>query len=428
MGDGFTDSPDSEVMASGINSKSPTAVALGRQGPFFLWGFSAGPKDMTESGRRVFLNSIVYTAKFDRAPVLVRVTRDSRDRVPWMIGFLAAAKENHAEYLEAVRKHNEAQKVAREKARTAPEQLTDEEKFLLKVTEWPQETLEGYSRHIYTAFPPDVVKRCGNNAAKYQAWYKENRPYLYGPRRYYAEVDEDAKALGIANYDPKLLDACVASLELGKDVERATRLLERYTGESFAKPAEWRVWLTASRADLFFSDMGGYRFFAKAGADAGHRRALRSASLDEPTATNPVALTATVRPLSTTKGETTTVAVRMKMAPGWHTYASAGAEGSVEVTRLEEKLPNGVKAQGDWRNPDARPQRNGCEIYSGDAVFLRTFRLTSTDTGEVTLPIRVSFQACNEERCLPPTSITLKVRWKVVQGQGKDQTGGERRP
>jgi hypothetical protein len=297
------------VISGGVNHKSPTAVALGRQGPFFLWGFSAGPKDMTESGRRVFLNSLVYTAKFDRAPLLVRVTRDSRDRVPWMIGFIAAAKENHAEYLEAARKHNQEQKAAREKAKTAPEKLTDNEKFLLRVSEWPLETLARFSRYFYTSFPPDVVKRCGDDATKYQAWYIENRPYVYGPRPNYAEVDEDAKALGIANDDPKLLDACVTALEQGKDVHRATRLLRRYTGESFAKPAEWRAWLTASRADLFFSDMGGYRFFAKSGPDAGHRRALRALSLDEPTATSPVALTAVVRPASATMGETVTVAV-----------------------------------------------------------------------------------------------------------------------
>jgi hypothetical protein len=91
MGDGFADSPDAEVISGGVNHKTPTAVALGRQGPFFLWGFSAAPKEMTDAGRLVFLNSVVYTARFDRAPLLVRQVKDSRDRVPWMIGFIAHA-------------------------------------------------------------------------------------------------------------------------------------------------------------------------------------------------------------------------------------------------------------------------------------------------------------------------------------------------
>ena len=44
---GFEDSPDAELIASGLNSKDPHAIALARQGNFFLWGFSASPSDMT---------------------------------------------------------------------------------------------------------------------------------------------------------------------------------------------------------------------------------------------------------------------------------------------------------------------------------------------------------------------------------------------
>ena len=44
---GFEDSPDAEIISAGLNSKGPYSVALGRQGNFFLWGFSASPRDMT---------------------------------------------------------------------------------------------------------------------------------------------------------------------------------------------------------------------------------------------------------------------------------------------------------------------------------------------------------------------------------------------
>ena len=143
------------------------------------------------------------------------------------------------------------------------------------------------------------------------AWFKENRPYLYADRRFWAEVDKDVKDLGIANYDPKLLDVCVKSLEDGKDVERSTRLLERYTGEKYAKPAEWRAWLTASRPDLFFSDVGGYRFFCKAGHDVGHRRGALAAAIEEPTAENPVSLSASIHPA---------------VADGWRHLHARGAD------------------------------------------------------------------------------------------------------
>lgn len=75
---GFDDSPDAEVISSGINSKGPEAAALARHGNFFLWGFSAQPADMTESGRNCFLNAICYIKKFDGQSPIVRKTSVSR--------------------------------------------------------------------------------------------------------------------------------------------------------------------------------------------------------------------------------------------------------------------------------------------------------------------------------------------------------------
>src|SRR5262249_1336015 len=262
MGDGFTDSPDAEYISGGINHKTPTAVAIGRHGPFFLWGFSAAPNGMTEAGRRAFLNSVVYTAKFDHAPLLVRQTMTSRDRVPWIIGFLAAPREGHANQVEVVRNFNRDLTAIREKAKTNPDALTAKEKGYVGFKDLPEMTYDDYVgmllSHTRQSLPADVVERCGVDAAKYTAWYEENRPYLYSTRPHYNEVDRDAKALGIPNNDLRLLDKCVAALDRGLDADRAARLLKRYTGEAFATPAEWRAWLAASRADLFFSDIGGY--------------------------------------------------------------------------------------------------------------------------------------------------------------------------
>jgi hypothetical protein len=360
MGDGFADSPDAEYISGGINHKTPTAVAIGRHGPFFLWGFSATPKDMTESGRRAFLNSVVYAAKFDHAPLLVRLTMSSRDRVPWMIGFLASG-------------------------------MSDTRRN----------------------FPADVAERYGKDAAKYTAWFEENRPYMYSSKRFFHEVDEDAKALGIPNHDPRLLDACVAALDRGPDADRATRLLKRYTGEAFATPAEWRAWLAANRADLFFSDVGGYRFFSKAGPDAAHRRAVTAAAGDDPTEDRPVVLSAVVRPAAATVGDTVTVAVRMRIAPGWHTYAAAGKTEAAVLTRVEDALPVGAKPVGAWRLPKGLSQEGGGEHYTGDVVFLRTVTLEATPPGPVEIPVTVSFQACDQERCLPPQSVKLTARLEV---------------
>jgi hypothetical protein len=415
MGDGFTDSPDAEYIAGGVNHKTPTAVAIGRHGPFFLWGFSAPPGDLTESGRRAFLNSIVYAAKFDHAPLLVRLTMSSRDRVPWMIGFIAARQAAYASYTERVRQHNRDLAAAREKAKTAPGTLMAKEKELLGRKELAEKSYDEYARMSDTRrhFPADVVQRCGDDAVKFTAWYEENRPYMYSTKRFFHEVDEDAKALGIPNYDPRLLDACVAALDRGPDADRAARLLRRYTGEAFATPAEWRAWLAASRADLFFSDVGGYRFFPKSGADASHRRAVAAAAAEEPPADRPVALSAVVRPAAAAVGDTVTVAVRMTIAPGWHTYAAAGPGGAAVATRLGDALPAGAKAEGPWRPPAGEPQPNGGAAYTGDVVFLRTVRLEAVPPGALEVPLTVSFQACDRERCLPPETVKLTARVEV---------------
>ncbi len=63
---------DAEMLVAGYNTgKMNGAVAVGRHGNFLQWGFSAPPSQMTEAGRNLFLNCIVYITKFDgKAPRL----------------------------------------------------------------------------------------------------------------------------------------------------------------------------------------------------------------------------------------------------------------------------------------------------------------------------------------------------------------------
>src|SRR5262245_53006419 len=76
---GFGDSPDAEWISSGVNSKGPNSVALGRHGNLFLWGFAGDPTQMTESARRVFLNTIVYMRSFAGQAPLVKKQAQSRE-------------------------------------------------------------------------------------------------------------------------------------------------------------------------------------------------------------------------------------------------------------------------------------------------------------------------------------------------------------
>ena len=73
---GFLDSPDTEWISGGVNTKGPNAVAIGRHGNFFHWGFAASPTYMTEDAQLVFINAVHYIHQFDgRPPITRKVSR-----------------------------------------------------------------------------------------------------------------------------------------------------------------------------------------------------------------------------------------------------------------------------------------------------------------------------------------------------------------
>jgi len=205
---GFADSPDAEVISSGLNSKGPDSVAIGRHGNFFLWGFSAQPSDMTPEGRKCFLNSICYIKKYDGQKPLIAKTTSGR---AWALVY--------AGYLKTI----------------------NDENFIKQL------------------FPEDLRQRFGKDPEKYIQYYKENLEYLHEEKGRVA-VDEDVKGLGLSNRKVEFLDRCMSMLEKGEEQELAMRLLKRYTRETFSDAREWRAWLEKNRDQLFFTDTGGYKF------------------------------------------------------------------------------------------------------------------------------------------------------------------------
>lgn len=202
---GFTDSPDCEFIASGINSKGPRSVALGRQGNFFLWGFCAPPASLTDEAETVFLNTLVYMKRFDRQRPLHEKMRRARE---WLVQYAFLLKDQEAsDYLIA---------------RIDKDLLTDRDGMLARV----ERELD------YVWCDGDVFR-----------------------------IDADCKELGIPNRDARLLDACAEALERDANDARAQRLLRRYVGQDLGSAAAWREWIGTNRARLYFSDTAGYRWF-----------------------------------------------------------------------------------------------------------------------------------------------------------------------
>jgi hypothetical protein len=206
---GFEDSPDTEWISSGVNSKGPRSVALGRHGNFFLWGFAGDPSQMTESARRVFVNAVAYMKRFDGKSPLVAPLSQSRELALVYAAYLP--KYAGADWLKKM-------------------------------------------------FPEEVRERTGLDAAKVEAYYKESLEYVRVDNGAFA-VDADAKTLGVSNRKSAFLDKVLERLAGdGKDA-LAWRLVERYVERKFAEPAEFRAWVESNRPWLFFSDVGGYRWF-----------------------------------------------------------------------------------------------------------------------------------------------------------------------
>jgi hypothetical protein len=207
---GFTDSPDAEALVLGFNTgKEYGAVGIGRHGNFLQWGYWAPPSQMTEAGRKLFLNCICYIHKFEGKPPLIR--RTSSDR--WNAIRLAALIN-----------------------------LIKDESF------------------FSSTFPPELKEKYKGNPDGLVQYYKDNFESIYWNRVFL--VDNELKSLGIkSNRKIETLEKLISLLEDEKKADTARLLLARYTTEPFQNAEQWRSWFESNKDRIFFSDVGGYKFF-----------------------------------------------------------------------------------------------------------------------------------------------------------------------
>ncbi len=204
------DEPDSEVISSGLNSKGPESVAIARHGNFFFWGFFARPEHMTEEARKVFANSVAYITRFDgQQPVSKRLNMSRDDLSQYFVW-----------------------------ARKSPAILR-------------------------RAFGNDLVEKFDGDVAGLEKHVEANLGFMHTISRREIRVDDDAQAVGIANNDIAILQHCINHFESRNQMkaDRAKRLLKRYTHESFMTTAQWQQWLDTNRSRMFFSDVGGFKWY-----------------------------------------------------------------------------------------------------------------------------------------------------------------------
>jgi hypothetical protein len=250
---GFDDSPDAEVIAQGVAGKGPDTVALGRHANFFLWGFSASPADLQPAAQRLFVNVICYMRQFDGRRPIVRRIQQSRE---WVLRYAIVVREFSD--AERQRQIQELRAAVKQHPEFVPkERRGNPEAFVVEQFDLHQKSERAaWERQI----PENLRKQFGTNADKYVEYYRTNLEYLQ-PGVGGFVVDEDVKAIGVSNRRVELIDRCVSMLEHNDRAQLARRVLTRYTDEAFEAAPEWRKWLEQNRDSLFFSDVGGYRFF-----------------------------------------------------------------------------------------------------------------------------------------------------------------------
>lgn len=215
--DTIINSIDTELIAMGTSAKGPNRGAIVRHGRFTLWAFEGAVDDMTEAGRRLFVNTVVYASGHRDSPILERRMNKTRD--------------GPFSYLEAARNRSPG-------------------------------LLSTLGRYL-----PEEAR--GRTIDETESWLIEKRPFLRAQGRVF-EVDTFAEDLDIPNHKRELLERCIANLRSRQNVQESFDTLVRYTGQGeFGDSAEgWQGWYDTNRDYLFFSDCDGFRFIVDEQAKA----------------------------------------------------------------------------------------------------------------------------------------------------------------
>jgi hypothetical protein len=230
--------PELEVICGGINSKTPKAGAIWRQGNLLHFGFDLSPADMNDTGRALLVNSVAYALRFSEDRPIVRT--------PCV--FVQGKRLVDRDYL------------ARRLRQSKPD-LSSLSYFIAK---------EDFEKHLKDKSVDEVA-----------AWYRRELDYLHADADGKLTVDAEARSFGVAPAGPEFLNKATAALT-GAQAAEARRLLVRYVPDGPGEKGlavDWAIWVEKNRAYLFFSDTGGFRWYLDPMAQ---RRGVPTAELRGP--------------------------------------------------------------------------------------------------------------------------------------------------
>ncbi len=138
-------------------------------------------------------------------------------------------------------------------------------------------------------------------------------------------------------------------------------------------------------------------------------------AIEQPTQREPVVAVVAVHPAQVQPGDLVLLTVNIKIGIGWHINSVADSSELSIPTRFDLKLPEAMTTDGAWDapKPDIGLVKSG-PTYSGAVRFSRPLRVRAdAAAGKVEIQCKVTYQACDESRCLPPTKTTLRVPLEI---------------
>lgn len=112
------------------------------------------------------------------------------------------------------------------------------------------------------------------------------------------------------------------------------------------------------------------------------------------------------------RGSAFQIAVVMKIRPGFHVNAREKSEEYLIATDLKAQLPSGFTG-GEVVYPKGKLEtftfsKKPLNVYQGRVILrLPVDALATAPLGEQHIPLKLRYQACSTELCLPPATIPL---------------------
>ena len=119
------------------------------------------------------------------------------------------------------------------------------------------------------------------------------------------------------------------------------------------------------------------------------------------------------------RGGSFQIAVVMNIRPGFHVNAREKSEEYLIATDLKAQLPSGFTG-GEVVYPKGKLEtftfsKKPLNVYQGKVmVFLPVNALAIAPLGEQHIPLKLRYQACSTELCLPPTTLPLEATVNIA--------------